>query len=63
MWEGVFAKKISGAGFDSQERNRQIRHTFGMQVVSIASRPQWEASETAGAPPSFGGTPHAIPST
>jgi hypothetical protein len=43
--EGTFAKKFSGAGLDSQERNRQLDHTFGMQVVSIASRPQWEASE------------------
>ena len=48
--EGVFAKKFSGAGLDFQERNRQLRHTFGMQVISIASRPQWQASETARAP-------------
>jgi hypothetical protein len=41
---------VLGAGLDSQDRNRQIRHTFGMQVVSIASRPQCEASETAKAP-------------
>jgi hypothetical protein len=51
--QGTFAKKFSGAGLDSQERNRQLDHTFGMQVVSIASRPQWEASER----------PHAIPPT
>ena len=31
------------AGLNSQERNRQICHTFGIQVVSIASRPQCEA--------------------
>ena len=41
---------VLGAGLNSQERNRQILHTFGMQVVSIASRPQCEADETATAP-------------